>query len=106
LDSKNAKAPHCSFIENQGCNFGFTFEMANSKGGPAMFGSKWHLSRNAHLPKRRSQRGYKESSKTLFGIFRKKNWDFERPPRWTTDRTNVHDFAHHGGHSGVTPLPT
>jgi hypothetical protein len=76
LDSKNAKAPHCSFIENQGCNFGFTFEMANSKGGPAMFGSKWHLSRNAHLPKRRSQRGYKESSKTLFGIFRKKNWDF------------------------------
>jgi hypothetical protein len=46
--------------------------MANSKGGPAMFGSKWHLSRNAHLPKRRSQRGYKESSKTLFGIFRKK----------------------------------
>jgi hypothetical protein len=55
LGTENAKAPHCSFIENQCCNFGLTFEMANSKGGPAMFGSKWHLSRNAHLPKRRSQ---------------------------------------------------
>jgi len=77
LDVQNAKAPDSSetrsFNEIRSHFFQLTFEMANSKGGPAMFGSKWHLSRNAHLPKRRSQRGYKESSKTLFGIFRKKN---------------------------------